>query len=138
LNDLDLTETEISSESPLNGNFIIASLCLVNLLANCSYSLIAPFYPEEAAKKGVPELALGLVFSSYSVSMFIFSPVYKFMLDRFGSKKQLILGLVCEGFAMLVFGFFEYIDNPVWFACCGSLCRFVEGFGNGCLNSSCK
>jgi MFS family permease len=58
----------------------------VNLLANCSYSLIAPFYPAEAEKKGVPELALGLVFSSYSVSMFVFAPVYKFMLDKFGSK----------------------------------------------------
>ena len=33
---------------------IITVLCLINLFANSAYSSIAPFYPYEAVKKGLP------------------------------------------------------------------------------------
>jgi MFS family permease len=111
---------------------------MVNLFANSAYSSIAPFYPGEAVSKGVPESMLGFVFSSYSVAMFIFSPLFKMMLDRFGSKPLLIIGLLAEGVSMIVFGLFDYIEDPAWYAACSMLCRFLEGFGNGCLNSGCK
>ena len=136
--DPDIGNSEPTSDMPANSNVLILTICLVNLFANSAYSSIAPFYPGEAVAKGVPESVLGFVFSSYSVAMFIFSPLYKVMLDRFGSKKQLLLGLLCEGVAMIVFGLFDYIENPTAYAGCSMLCRFLEGFGNGCLNSGCK
>ena len=33
---------------------VITVLCLINLFANSAYSSIAPFYPYEAVKKGLP------------------------------------------------------------------------------------
>lgn len=72
---------------PPNATILIITICLVNLFANSAYSCIAPFYPGEAVRKGVPESVLGLIFSSYSVAMFIFSPLFKIMLDKYGSKK---------------------------------------------------
>lgn len=47
-----------------------------------------------------------------------------------------MLGCLCESFAMFCFGFLIYIKDPTVYAICCFLCRFVEGFGNGCLNSS--
>jgi len=85
---------------------------MVNLLANSAYSSIAPFYPQEAARKGVPTSVHGLVFSAYS--------------------------LLCEGFSMLIFGLFYYINDPSQYAMASFMCRFLEGFGFGCLSSSCK
>jgi len=38
---------------------LILTLSLVNLLTNSAYSSIAPFYPLEAAKKGVNPLLIG-------------------------------------------------------------------------------
>ena len=111
-------------------------MCLVNLTANSAYSSIAPFYPAEALAKGVPEATFGLIFSGYSVSMCIFAPLFSHMLTKYGRKRVLLLGCVCEGLAMLCFGLFIYIKDPLTYGILSFLCRFIEGFGNGCLNSS--
>lgn len=108
----------------------------MNLFANSAYSSIAPFYPAEAIRKGVPSGALGLVFSSYSISMVVFAPVFANMLFTKGSKYVLVLGCLCEGISMVIFGLFYYLEGAWTYAVCSFLCRVLEGFGNGCLNSS--
>jgi MFS family permease len=108
----------------------------VNLTANSAYSSIAPFYPAEAVKKGLPPATLGLIFSGYSISMCVFAPLFGSMLTNIGRKNVLMLGCLCESIAMFCFGLFIYIDDPVTYGVLSFLCRFIEGFGNGCLNSS--
>ena len=115
---------------------MLACLCLVNLLANSAYSSIAPFFPQEALKKGVPTSVHGIVFASYSVSMALFSPMFARLLNTHSAKKILITGCLCEGVAMIIFGLIDYIDGPTAYACSAFFCRFLEGFGNGLLNSS--
>lgn len=39
-------------------------------------SIMAPFYPKEAASKGMSETTAGFVFSFYALIMFLFSPVF--------------------------------------------------------------
>lgn len=119
-----------------NRSKIIAILCFINYIANSAYSSIAPFYPEEAITKGVPSEYIGFIFSGYSLSMCLFSPVFGIMLTKLGRKNVLIIGCLCESYAMISFGFFYYIENPVAYAVLSFLCRFIEGFGNGCLNSA--
>lgn len=97
---------------PRNGHKLIVTICFVNLFANSAYSSIAPFYPGEAISKGVEPKMLGIVFSCYSVAMLVFAPLFKKMLDKYGSKKVLIAGLLCEGIAMCVFGLFDFIEDP--------------------------
>ena len=119
-----------------NSMTVLCCLCLVNLLANSAYSSIAPFYPQEALKKGVPTSLFGIVFASYSISMAIFSPMFARLLNGNSAKRILISGCICEGVAMIVFGLFDLFSDPMTYACASMLCRFLEGFGNGCLNSS--
>ena len=66
---------------PPNSKTLLAALCMVNLFANSAYSSIAPFYPSEAVKKGVPTSVHGIVFSAYSISMAIFSPLFAQLLN---------------------------------------------------------
>ena len=47
-----------------------------------------------------------------------------------------MLGCILESFAILVFAFLIYFDDPIVYGVSCFLCRMVEGFGNGCLNSS--
>jgi len=89
--------------------FMLGCLCLVNLIANSAYSSIAPFYPNEAMKKGVPMSVMGIIFSAYSISMAVFSPLFALLLNKHGAKRVLIVGCLCEGIAMLVFGLFDFI-----------------------------
>lgn len=106
------------------------------MFANSAYSSIAPFYPIEAASKGVPTNSLGLIFAGYSLSMLLFSPLLGSMLTKIGRKNVLMIGCMCEGVSMLLMGFFDYIENAAWYAILSFLCRSIEGFGNACLNSS--
>ena len=110
---------------------------MINLLANSAYSSIAPFFPKEALEKGVYIWSIGFVFAGYSLSMFICAPLFVVIMNNVGRKNCLILGCFCESVAMLCFGLLDYIDgNPVLFFSLCMCCRFVEGFGNGCLNSA--
>jgi MFS family permease len=68
----------------------------VNLFANSAYSSIAPFYPVEAVKKGVPAEILGFIFSGYSISMCLISPLLGKFMDSYGRKPLLIAGCFCE------------------------------------------
>lgn len=120
---------------PRNGWTLVILICTVNLLSNSAYSSIAPFYPNEAISKGVDESMLGFVFSCYSLAMFVFSPFFKSMLDKWGSKKVLMLGLITQGIAMIIFGLFDYLQSATWYLATSMFCRFLQGFGNGCLNS---
>lgn len=132
---LGATADQSMQEMPPNGWSLVVLICAVNFLSNSAYSSIAPFYPTEAISKGVDPSMLGLVFSCYSLAMFIFSPLFKSMLDRFGSKPVLILGLITQGVSMIIFGLFDYLDSATWYLVTSMLCRFLQGFGNGCLNS---
>ena len=129
--------TDKSTEQtwPPQGNLLIVVLCLINLFANSAYSSIAPFYPISAVEKGVPPGVLGFIFSAYSVSMAVFSPLFAHLLYTVGAKRVLFYGCLAEGIAMVVFGLFYYIEDALFYATASFLCRMLEGFGNGCLNS---
>ena len=111
-------------------------LCLINLFANSAYSSIAPFYPYEAVKKGLPPEILGFIFAGYSLSMCLFAPLFGALLNKLGRKNVLIMGCLCEAIAMFCLGLFVLIEDPVTYGIMSFLCRVVEGFGNGCLNSA--
>ena len=70
--------------------------------------------------------------------MAVFSPLFARLLNSHGPKRVLITGCICEGVSMIIFGLFDFIAAPDAYAVCSFLCRFLEGFGFGCLNSSCK
>ncbi|GFX89218.1 MFS-type transporter SLC18B1 [Trichonephila clavipes] len=50
-------------------------LCLVDFTAYLSMSIIAPFFPREAAMKGMREAVSGFVFSIYALVIVISSPI---------------------------------------------------------------
>jgi len=116
---------------------VISTLCLINLIANSAYSSIAPFFPNEALSKGIPNFYIGYIFAGYSVSMWIFSPLFSSLLSKYGRKNILMLGCICESSAILLFAFLpDMIDTPFAYGMACFFCRMIEGFGNGCLSSS--
>ena len=117
---------------------LVAVVCATNLLANSAYSLIAPFFPPEALQKGVPDVFVGLVFSSYSLSMFLATPGYKKLIDRHGTFNLLTIGLITQSVSIIILGFASFIYNWELFVFFCISCRLVGGFGNGCLNAACK
>jgi len=48
----------------------------MNISQTISFSILAPFYPSEAAKKGASSAEVGLVFGVFQLIIFITSPIY--------------------------------------------------------------
>lgn len=84
-------------------------------------SIMAPFYPQEAAVKGMSESLAGFVFGFYALIVFLSSPVFGiivsysnqtniinnssfFQLPRLGIKFLFISGVLTSGVCSVIFG----------------------------------
>lgn len=47
-----------------------------------SYSLLAPFFPQEGRRRGLGNAEMGVLFSAYQLVMFIMSPVYGLLVSH--------------------------------------------------------
>ena len=87
------------------GNFISAAIL----------SLQAPFMPLEARTKGIKPSEYGIIFSIYSLSRMLVSPIIGYHLTKIGVQKCFCGGIFLVSFSAISFGFLHYIDSPALF-----------------------
>ncbi|KAJ8733922.1 hypothetical protein PYW07_014473 [Mythimna separata] len=102
----------------------LASLALVDFMSFCSMSVMAPFFPREAAAKGLSETMCGIVFSFYAVVMFLTSPLFGKFLPVVGAKFLFTAGMFIAGACNVLFGTLALIDDTTTFT---TLCFVVRG-----------
>ncbi|XP_069676364.1 MFS-type transporter SLC18B1-like [Periplaneta americana] len=107
----------------------LTSLALVDFISFCSMSIMAPFFPKEAHRKGMSETISGLVFSFYALVMFVSSPLFGKILPRVGAKFLFMSGMFVAGSCNLLFGMLAYIDNYPTFTAYCFLVRGMEALG---------
>lgn len=61
----------------------LISMCTITILSNSAYALIAPFFPIELIKVGVPIEMFGYIFSTYSLAVIVCSPLVGYFLTKF-------------------------------------------------------
>lgn len=103
----------------------LISLAMVDFMSFCSMSIMAPFFPNEAYKKGMSESMTGFVFSFYALVMFLSSPVFGKILPIFGAKFLFILGIFVAAICNILFGLLEYVETYTLFT---TLCILIRGF----------
>lgn len=54
----------------------LVMLAAADFMSFCSMSIMAPFYPKEAASKGMTEAVSGFIFGYYALVIFISSPIF--------------------------------------------------------------
>ncbi|XP_029169768.1 MFS-type transporter SLC18B1-like [Nylanderia fulva] len=94
-------------------------------------SLQAPFYPQEAEKKGASPSEYGLVFGIFELIVFIVSPIYGQNLNRIGPKFLFNGGLLTTGTCAILFGLLDKVDGHYPFIILSFVIRIVEAIGNG-------
>ena len=55
---------------------VISLLSIFYLLSNAYYSLMAPFLPSEALKKGISQTQVGMIFGVYELVVLVLSPIF--------------------------------------------------------------
>lgn len=111
-------------------------LCLVNFTSYISYSVIAPFYPQEAAFKGMREAVSGFVFSVYALTMMIFAPIFGKLVPILGAKLIFFTGILCAGGANIMFGVLDLADDTLVFTALSFLIRILEAIGAAAFSTA--
>ena len=86
----------------------------VLFLSNTIYGLASPFLPQLLEDKGIEPIWTGLIFSSYSITMVILSPVVGATVDRVGHRWMIVVGVILMSASISSFGLVKYVTtNPV-------------------------
>ncbi|KAK9888503.1 hypothetical protein WA026_000753 [Henosepilachna vigintioctopunctata] len=93
-------------------------------------SLQAPFYPQEAEKKGCSATEYGLVFGIFELVVFIISPIYGQHLNRIGAKITFNAGIYTTGICAILFGLLDNIQGHTPFIILSFTIRAIEALGN--------
>ncbi|XP_034232465.1 MFS-type transporter SLC18B1-like [Thrips palmi] len=93
-------------------------------------SLQAPFYPQEAEKKGATATEYGLVFGVFELVVFIISPIYGQHLNRIGPKFLFNGGIFTTGVCAILFGMLDKVNGHYPFIVLSFLIRIIEAMGN--------
>ena len=95
---------------PLRG-YQVAVLALasyVNFTSNLAFTILATFFDESAALKGLSAFDSGLIVAIYACSAALCCPIFGFYLDELGKKFTLVAGLLT---AAVCAGLFSMIDK---------------------------
>ena len=105
-----------------NKNLIIVTLvAIVNALG---YGIIIPVLYTYSKNFGLSDFTNGLLFATYSLCMFLASPIIGRMSDKFGRKPMLIISISGTVISFLLMAMAQ---SPVWLF----LARALDGFTSG-------
>ncbi|NP_001153495.1 uncharacterized protein LOC100123296 precursor [Nasonia vitripennis] len=93
-------------------------------------SLQAPFYPQEAEKKGASATEYGLVFGIFEFVVFVISPIYGQHINRIGPKLLFNGGILTTGTCAIFFGLLDKVQGHYPFIILSFVIRIVEALGN--------
>jgi len=108
----------------------ILTFVIVNFFNAMCASMQAPFYPREAAKKGLEVYAFGLVFGTFEMTVFLVSPFIGLGISRFGVKKTLNVGIGTVGLVLVAYGCLGFLQSGPLFLALSMGLRIIEACGN--------
>ena len=99
-------------------------------------SLQGPFLPFIAEGKGIPPSQYGFIFSVYSLTSLIASPVFGSLLTVIGLRKCLCFGLFTISLSTIAFGFIDILSSPTLFLGLALFLRILEAIGQTTFQTS--
>jgi MFS family permease len=132
---VDSSTWEMPTKLKLGYNKIIFIMWFFNLIQNAAFSVWAPFLPSEAARKGIEQHLVGIMFCAYSFSFAIVSPIIGLKMQRIGRRNILVIGSVWSTLATIGFASLYYIHDRTAFICWFTLFKMILGIGSGWIQT---
>uniref|UniRef100_A0A3Q2NPD8 Solute carrier family 18 member B1 n=1 Tax=Fundulus heteroclitus TaxID=8078 RepID=A0A3Q2NPD8_FUNHE len=107
----------------------LISMASVNFSSMICYSILGPFFPNEAVKKGASQTVVGLIFGSYAVCNLIGSMVMGRYIVQIGAKFMLIAGLFVSSVCTIMFGLLDRAPAGAPFISLCFIVRSVDAVG---------
>ncbi|XP_075803710.1 MFS-type transporter SLC18B1 isoform X2 [Microtus pennsylvanicus] len=103
----------------------------MNLGCMMAYSILGPFFPKEAEKKGASNTMIGAIFGCYALFELLASLVFGKYLVQIGAKFMFIAGMFISGGVTILFGVLDQLpEGPIFIVMC-FLVRIVDAIGFG-------
>ncbi|XP_055455368.1 MFS-type transporter SLC18B1 isoform X2 [Psammomys obesus] len=103
----------------------------MNLGCMMAYSILGPFFPKEAEKKGASNTMIGMIFGCYALFELLASLVFGKYVVHIGAKFMLISGMFISGGVIILFGVLDQLPKgPIFIVMC-FLVRIVDAIGFG-------
>ncbi|KAF0289000.1 MFS-type transporter SLC18B1 [Amphibalanus amphitrite] len=108
---------------------LLAGLALANILNGSLVAVMIPFFPVEAASRGVPQTTISALFSCFAIGQMVLSPVIGRLAPVLGVTRLYNIGISVAGLSTLVFGSLYHITDTDLFVAACFLTRLVESAG---------
>ncbi|KAK3583192.1 hypothetical protein CHS0354_025710 [Potamilus streckersoni] len=109
--------------------FIFICMGFINFGACTCFSLLAPFFPTEAQKKGATPTEVGLIFGVFQLVIFVSSPVFGNFITKIGAKFMFVTGIMVCGSCAILFGNLNAGPDGTTFVVMCFVVRSVEALG---------
>ncbi|XP_065257936.1 MFS-type transporter SLC18B1-like isoform X1 [Emys orbicularis] len=121
--------SEESSRFTRDQLFTMAATACLNFSSMICYSILGPFFPREAEKKGASDTVVGLIFGCFALSNFLTSLILGNYLVQIGAKFMFVAGMFVSGCVTILFGMLDRApDGPVFIGLC-FLVRAMDAIG---------
>ncbi|XP_033859860.2 MFS-type transporter SLC18B1-like isoform X1 [Acipenser ruthenus] len=109
--------------------FTLISAASVNFSSMICYSILGPFFPNEALQKGADQTIVGLIFGCYAFFNLLGSLILGKYIVQIGAKFMLIAGLFVSGVCTVIFGLLDKLpDGPLFIVLC-FIIRSIDAVG---------
>ena len=102
---------------------IFASLFFATATAQLGLGIISPILPLYASAFGASAIELGLVFTAFSISRSVFSPIVGRLSDRIGRRTLILVGLAVYAAVSVMYAW----ADSLWML---GIFRFIQGIGS--------
>ncbi|XP_056422540.1 MFS-type transporter SLC18B1 isoform X2 [Hyla sarda] len=129
----NMPENNTTGGNKLSRNQILTliSTASLNFSSMICYSILGPFFPQEAAKKGVSNTVTGLIFGCFAMFNFLSSLILGRYIVQVGAKFMFVVGLSISGVSTILFGFLDKAPEGTLFIVMCFLVRSVDAVGFG-------
>jgi len=109
----------------------------ITALSNSAYALIAPFLPFEFERLDIPLSVVGYIFSVYSLAVILSSPLIGKMIQNYGRRSIMRLGIQMMGFSFILFSLLSHVRVKSYYITAAIMIRFIQGFASSCIQTTC-
>ncbi|XP_070835696.1 MFS-type transporter SLC18B1 [Chaetodon trifascialis] len=107
----------------------LISIASVNFSSMICYSILGPFFPNEATKKGASQTVIGLIFGCYAICNLIGSLIMGKYIVQIGAKFMLVTGLFVSSLCTILFGLLDQVPAGRAFIALCFVVRSIDAVG---------